>query len=215
MHFVPMPRGSRGWRRDARPVAHPARRRFTDCGLPRRCDADTGREAGGGLRPGFHGGRGLPRQGDPQRRPGRALGGLSTAGSLFRQPRRTPEVRQEPVRGPAVLPLPLLGAEPRAGLPRPRRRGRAVPADQGNRLLQDRAVGEVRRRHRLRPEPSPRLREPHHRGPARRPADAADDLLHPAVRCDGARRTHQGRSAGQDPAHPQRKWATSRTTKWR
>ena len=45
------------------------------------------------------------------RRPGRAVGDLSAARGLFRRPGRLSEVRQEPVRRPAVLPLPVLGAE--------------------------------------------------------------------------------------------------------
>ena len=93
------------------------------------------------------------------------------ARGLFRRSRAPiPKFAKSQFAGLRLFPYPLVGAEPRAGLSGPDRRGRAVPADQGDRLLQDRALGEVRRRDRLRPDASPRLREPHHRRAARRRA---------------------------------------------
>ena len=64
----------------------------------------------------------------PWRRPGRALEDLSAAGCLFRRPER---IRSSPRASSRACgsSLPVLGAEPGAGLSGPDRRGRAVPRD--------------------------------------------------------------------------------------
>ena len=118
-------------------------------------DAGIRRHPRRGARAGLLAHGGLPRRRRALGRPGRALAPLPPARGLLRRPRPVRPLRGEPVRRGGGVPLPLVGPEP-AGRPRrPRRRGRALPADDGAPSLQGGAVGEVRRRGRLRPAAAP------------------------------------------------------------
>ena len=111
--------------------------------------------------PGFRdGARRAERAGGRHAAAGRVADRSVTAAVLCRSGRVHPPHRQ-PVLRPEQLPVGLAGAQPPGRPPADRVDRAPDPGRRRHPALQGRAVGEVRRQHRLRPAPPSRFRQPH------------------------------------------------------